>query len=74
MMYVMYIHMSTRGTLAVLIAGRSVLISRHTQTRTKSAHLVTLETKMNAPSNVYHTHKSININIQQRPITYLHVF
>ena len=32
----------------------------HSKTRAKSAHLVTLETKMNTPSKYYHTYKRIN--------------
>ena len=42
------------------ISGQSVPISCHSQTCAKSAHLVTLETKMNNPSKYYHTYKPIN--------------
>ena len=41
-------------------AGQSVPIPRHSQTGAKSAHLMTLETKMNAHLKNYHTYKRIN--------------
>ena len=46
--------------VAIKRAGQSVSIPRHSQTRAKSAHLFTFETKMNTPSKNYQTYKCIN--------------
>ena len=43
-----------------LKAGQTVPILCHSIPHAKSAHLVTLETKMNTPSNYYITYKRIN--------------
>ena len=40
-------------------SGLSVPIPLHSQTREKSAYLVTLETNTNTPSKHYHTYKRI---------------
>ena len=40
--------------------GQSVRIPCYSHISVKSAHLVTLETKMNTPSKYYHTYKYIN--------------
>ena len=42
------------------LKGKFAVILRHSQTRAESAHAVTLETLINAPSKFCHTHKRIN--------------